>query len=532
MPPADISLSHCSTNPTALDGRFETLALVLGDQLNASHSWFAEIDPKRLIVLMEVRQETDYVRHHQQKILAFFAAMRAFATALAKVGHQVLYLRLDSDHNKHCLSSNLTLLSQTLQVQHICLQQADEYRVDQQLQQFASASTVPVSWYDSEHFLTERDSLQRWFPQAKSYLMEYFYRRVRKQTGYLMDADGKPLGGQWNFDKANRNKLPKAISIPAPLLFSNDLRELQQLLQQQQVEHIGTVDAGQFLWPINRAQARQLLAFFVAELLPHFGRYQDAMTSRGWSLYHARLSFSLNSKILSPREVVEAAIKAWQQHPERIDMAQIEGFVRQIIGWREFVRAMYWQHMPNYRSMNYFGQQRPLPEFYWHGNTHMRCLQHSIQQSLQYAYAHHIQRLMITGNFALLAGVHPDAVDDWYLGIYIDALEWVELPNTRGMSQFADGGLLATKPYISSGAYINKMSDYCGSCHYDVQQKTGPQACPFNSLYWHFIDQHFERLQHNPRMALITKQWQQRSDADRDSLLAQARDYLARLDQL
>jgi deoxyribodipyrimidine photolyase-related protein len=532
MQHADISLANCATAPTHFKRQFETLALVLGDQLNASHSWFSEVDDQRLIVLMEVRQETDYVRHHQQKILAFFAAMRAFATALAKVGHQVLYLRLDSEHNKHCLTSNLAALSQTFQVQQICLQQADEYRVDQQLQQFAANSAIAVSWHDSEHFLTERDSLQRWFPQAKNYLMEYFYRRVRKQTGYLMGADKQPLGGQWNFDKANRNKLPKQLNIPTPLLFSNDLTELARLLKTQQVDHFGKVDAAQFLWPINRAQARQLLSFFVSELLPNFGRYQDAMTVRGWSLYHARLSFSLNSKILSPREVVEAAISAWQQHPERIDLAQIEGFVRQIIGWREFVRAMYWHHMPSYRSLNYFDHQRPLPAFYWHGNTNMRCMAHSIQQSLDYAYAHHIQRLMVTGNFALLAGVHPDAVDAWYLGIYIDALEWVELPNTRGMSQFADGGLLASKPYISSGAYINKMSDYCVSCYYDVQQKTGPRACPFNSLYWHFIDQHFERLKHNPRMALITKQWQQRSDAERDSLLQQARDYLARLDQL
>lgn len=532
MQHADISLTHCATGPDQLPQQFNTLALVLGDQLNASHSWFENVDPNRLIVLMEVRQETDYVRHHQQKILAFFGAMRAFATALAKVGHAVLYLCLDSEHNKHCLSTNLDWLSTLFNIQQIDLQQADEYRVDQQLQQFAASSDIIVNWFDSEHFLTERDTLQRWFPTAKSFLMEYFYRRVRKQTGYLMAADGQPVGGQWNFDKSNRNKLPKQIVIPAPLLFSNDLTELAALLDKHQVDHFGAADAARFLWPIDRNQARQLLHFFVTELLPHFGRYQDAMTERGWSLYHARLSFSLNSKMISPHEVVETAIKAWQQHPERIDLAQIEGFVRQIIGWREFVRAMYWHHMPNYRTLNYFDHQRPLPDFYWHGNTKMRCLQHSITQSLNYAYAHHIQRLMVTGNFALLAGVHPDAVDAWYLGVYIDALEWVELPNTRGMSQFADGGLLATKPYISSGAYINKMSDYCGSCYYDVQQKTGPKACPFNSLYWHFIDQHFERLKHNPRMALITKQWQQRSDADRHSLLQQARDYLSRLDQL
>lgn len=532
MQHADISLAHCATELNQLSGPFDSLALVLGDQLNASHSWFTTVNTKRLLVLMEVRQETDYVRHHQQKILAFFAAMRAFATALAKVGHQVLYLSLDNPQNQHCFSSNLTLLSKAFAIEQIDLQQADEFRVDQQLQQFAASSEIPVHWHDSEHFFTERDSLHRWFPTAKSFLMENFYRRVRKQTGYLMDIDGRPMGGQWNYDKANRNKLPKQINIPAPLLFSNDLTSLAKLLSQQQVDSFGAVDAERFLWPINRSQARQLLAFFVSDLLPNFGRFQDAMSDRSWSLYHARLSFSLNSKILSPKEVVEAALTAWQQHPERIDLAQIEGFVRQIIGWREFVRAMYWHHMPNYRTLNYFDHQRELPDFYWHAKTKMHCMHCSIQQSLDYAYAHHIQRLMVTGNFALLVGVHPDAVDAWYLGIYIDALEWVELPNTRGMSQFADGGLLATKPYIASGAYIQKMSDYCASCHYDVKQKTGPKACPFNSLYWHFIDQHFERLQRNPRMALITKQWQHRSQADRDSLLIQARDYLSRLNQL
>tara|TARA_Y100001963_G_scaffold149879_1_gene230093 strand:- start:13 stop:774 length:762 start_codon:yes stop_codon:yes gene_type:complete len=253
------------------------------------------------------------------------------------------------------------------------------------------------------------------------------------------------------------------------------------------------------------------------------------MVTGQWSLYHSRLSFALNTKMLAPKQVVDAAIQAWQNNPKAISLNQIEGFIRQIIGWREFVRAIYWQFMPNYGERNHFNHKRHLPDFYWNGETQMNCLEKSIRQSLDYAYAHHIQRLMITGNFALLAGCDPDAVDAWYLGIYIDAIEWVELPNTRGMSQYADGGILATKPYVSSGSYIHKMSDYCTDCHYDVKRKTGEGACPFNLLYWHFIDRHFEQLQGNGRMGLILKQWEKRSKEDKKQITQEAEEFLASL---
>lgn len=508
------------------------LSLIMGDQLHAGHSWFKATQDDRLFVLMEIRQETDYVVHHRQKVLAFFCAMRHFADALVQAGHRVLYLKLDAADNTQNLTQNLDWILEHTKANEVNIQQADEYRVDQQLQNWAEAIDCTVHWHDSEHFFTQRDVLDRWFSGKSNTIMEHFYRRIRKETGYLMTADGQPEGRQWNYDKDNREKLPRECEIPQPLCFANDVSAIDRMLTRCDVKTMGNADPKRLIWPVTRSQARELLNFFVTHLLVHFGRYQDAMTPEGWALYHARVSFALNAKMITPREVVDKAVEYWRQHQDRVTLAQIEGFVRQVIGWREYVRAIYWQRMPDYESLNHFDHDRDLPDFYWTAETKMACLQYSIRQSLDYAYAHHIQRLMVTGNFALLIGTHPDAVDHWYLGIYIDALQWVELPNTRGMSQYADGGVLATKPYISSGSYIHKMSHYCGDCHYDVQRKVGEKACPFNSLYWHFIDRHFEELRRNPRMALITKQWEKRADADKAALIEQAEHYLQTLDAL
>lgn len=514
------------------DQPISSVALIMGDQLHAGHSWYKSNDNERLFVLMEMRQETDYVVHHRQKILAFFAAMRHFADALTAAGRRVLYLQLDAPDNTQSLTENLSWIVEQTKAQDVHLQQPDEYRVDQQLQQWAETANCKVHWHDSEHFLTQRDVLDRWFSGKSNTIMEHFYRRMRKETGYLMTADGKPEGGKWNYDKENREKLPRDHDIPQPLCFANDVSAIDTMLERCEVKTMGHAEPRQLIWPVTRSQARELLSFFIENMLIHFGRYQDAMTTEGWSLYHARVSFALNTKMITPREVVDKAVEYWRSHQDTVTLAQIEGFVRQIIGWREYVRAIYWQRMPAYESVNHFNHNRELPDFYWTAKTKMACLQHSINQSLDYAYAHHIQRLMVTGNFALLIGAHPDFVDRWYLGIYIDALQWVELPNTRGMSQFADGGVLATKPYISSGSYIHKMSHYCNDCHYEVQRKIGEKACPFNSLYWHFIDRHFDELSRNPRMALITKQWEKRADADKAELIQQADHYLESLDEL
>lgn len=522
---------------------FREVRLILGDQLNPAHSWFKEADSAHVLyIFFEMRQETDYVVHHRQKILAFFAAMRAFADALSS-RHDVLYMRLDSEENQHDLQANILRILKHVDARKFSYQEPDEFRLDAQLSNLKLDINVAVACVSSEHFFTQRDDLTRYFPtlnpratgaslaENQTLLMETFYRQIRKETGYLI-VEGKPEGGKWNFDQDNRKKLPDKQELSPPLLFANNVQDIEDMLSKAEIKTLGTADSTALLWPINRRQSRQLLQHFVDKALPYFGLYQDAMSERCWSLFHSRLSFSLNTKMLHPREVIEAAISAYRERPQDISIAQIEGFTRQILGWREYIRMIYWQFMPDYKNLNYFHHHRNLPSFFWTGQTKMRCLQHSIQQSLDYAYAHHIQRLMVTGNFALLAGIDPDQVDAWYLGIYIDAIEWVELPNTRGMSQFADGGLLASKPYVSSGNYIQKMGHYCSSCEYDVKQKIGSHSCPMNTLYWHFIDRNLDRFDRNHRMRMIVNQWKNRSDSEREAILSQANTWLINLENL
>ncbi|MEZ4740314.1 MAG: cryptochrome/photolyase family protein [Flavobacteriales bacterium] len=458
-----------------------TVRLLLGDQLNATHSWYGHVDPGVLYVLMEVRQETDYVAHHVQKVLSFFAAMRRFAESVRAQGHRVLYIRLDDPRNTQDLPGNLQWILKTCGANTFGYQLPDELRLDDQLKTFAQRCGCDTEVADTEHFLTERNELATLFAGKKQFLMERFYRVMRERTGLLMDGSN-PAGGQWNYDHDNRGRPPKDHVPPAPLLFDHDVRELHDMLLNAGVATIGTVDAAHLTWPLDRAESLELLSYFCAHLLPAFGTYQDALMPGQWAMYHARLSFSMNVKLLSPLEVCERVEAAWRADPERISLSQAEGFIRQVIGWREYMRGIYWAKMPQFATLNFFGHDRPLPAWFWTGRTRMACLREAITGSLQNAYAHHIQRLMVTGNFALLAGVHPDEVDAWYLGIYIDAIEWVEIASTRGMSQFADGGIVGTKPYVSNSAYLNKMGHHCGTCFYDVKQRTGPKACPFNAL--------------------------------------------------
>lgn len=508
---------------------FREVRLILGDQLNAKHSWFNRND-NVLYVMFEMQQETNYVRHHKQKVLAFFAAMRAFSKALATRA-DVLYFQLDGAENLQSLTENLNVIFEHCKPKKFSYQEPDEYRLMQQLETLTLPDTLAIECCSTEHFLISRQAVDDYLPANKAPLMETFYRRVRKETGYLMAGD-KPTGGKWNYDHDNRNKLPDKVSVPKPLHFANDATDIATMLDAAKIKTMGSATPKQLDWPISRQQSLQLLEAFMLERLPYFGQYQDAMSRRCYLLFHSRLSFSLNTKMISPKEVVEAALSAYEKNPTLISLAQVEGFIRQIIGWREFVRLIYWREMPSYKTLNHFEHDNPLPEFYWNADTKMNCVQHAVSQSLETAYAHHIQRLMITGNFGLLAGVHPDAMDEWYLGIYIDAIEWVELPNTRGMSQFADGGLLATKPYISSGNYINKMSSYCKDCYYKVSAKTGPRSCPFNSLYWHFLDKHNGKLANNPRMGMMYRQWEKQDTAAQEAILAQAKYYLANVDSL
>ena len=509
----------------------KTLRLILGDQLNTNHSWFKTIDDTVNYVMMEVRTETDYAQHHIQKVVGFFSAMRSFAAELQSKKHKVIYIHLNDKNNLQSFEKNLdALLNQGNYTQFEYLL-PDEYRLDVLLKNYCNQLLIPYSVYDTEHFFSKREELGNFFEGKKMFLMESFYRAMRKKHNVLMEGD-KPATGQWNYDGENRKKLPKNHKPTPPLVFNNDVSKIVAEIKDTDISTIGSIDAANFVWPINREQSLALLDFFVAEFLPLFGSYQDAMTPNEWSLYHSRISFSMNVKMISPKEVIDRAIQEWENRKDEIEYNQLEGFVRQIIGWREYMRGIYWLKMPEYASLNFFNNTEKLPDWFWTGKTKMNCLKDAITQSLEYAYAHHIQRLMITGNFALLAGVHPDEVDAWYLGIYIDAIEWVEITNTRGMSQFADGGIVGTKPYVSSASYIDKMSHYCGSCFYKKALKTGEKACPFNSLYWNFYDKHEDKLSKNPRIGMMYNVWRKMKPEDKSALLEQADYYLKNINEL
>lgn len=505
----------------------KTLRLILGDQLNIGHSWFENPGKDIVYCIFEIQQETIYVKHHIQKVLAFFLSMRNFAEALSSAGHHVIYQDLNHNDFTVPLEDRIDKLINELDIEQFEYQEPDEWRLDQQLISYCKTLSIPAKAVSTEHFYTDRHELQEFFGE-KTYVMEPFYRAMRKKHNVLM-ADGQPVTGQWNYDQNNRNKIPKEQLIPEPLLFSRDISELHQSIKDHGLKTIGEVQNERLHWPVQRKEALKLLDYFLENLLEKFGTYQDAMTTDSWSLFHSRLSFALNIKLISPREVVDAVANAFSRRQE-ITISQAEGFIRQILGWREYMRGIYWAKMPDFAQMNELDHQNPLPKFYWTADTKMNCIKHAVSQTMEHAYAHHIQRLMVTGNFALLAGTHPDEVDEWYMGVYVDAIQWVEITNTRGMSQFADGGIVGTKPYVSSGSYINKMSHYCKNCHYQVKEKTGDKACPFNSLYWAFLDRHEEQLSSNPRMSLMYSVWNKM--IDKSKILAQAETYLNNIDDL
>ncbi|MCW1953860.1 MAG: cryptochrome/photolyase family protein [Flavobacteriia bacterium] len=481
----------------------KTLRLILGDQLNTNHSWFNTPDENHVYFMAEMRQETDYVTHHIQKIVGFFAAMRSFSETLVAQGHKVVYLNLDHPDNTQDLETNLLMQINKHGIRHFEYLEPDEFRLEAQLKNICTSLDITSNCQDTEHFYTTKKELAFFFKGKKQMIMESFYRSMRKKHQVLMVAD-KPEGDKWNFDQDNRKKWKGTPSIPPIADCINEVGHLVQLLKKEGVNSIGNLQEHTLHWPINLEQAETVLDYFCNHLLENFGNYQDAMHSEQHFLFHSRLSFALNTKIISPKRVIDKAIDTYRnQQTDRISMNQLEGFIRQILGWREYMRGIYWKEMPAYKSLNTLENQQPLPDFYWTADTKMNCMHHAIKQSLDHAYAHHIQRLMVTGNYALLTQSHPDQVDLWYLGIYIDAIEWVELPNTRGMSQWADGGIVATKPYVSSGNYIQKMSNYCEGCHYNHKKKTGADACPFNSLYWNFLSEKEAHFSKNNRMAMM-----------------------------
>ncbi len=499
------------------------LVLVLGDQLSEELIALRKADKASDVVVMaEVAAETDYAPHHPKKIALIFAAMRKFAARLREEGWQVCYRKLDDTENAGSIPGELLRRAEETGFDKVLATEPGEWRLIEALRD----TPLDVTLLEDDRFLASHAEFQGWAKGRKALRMEYFYREMRRKTGLLMDG-GKPEGGEWNYDSENRKPPPDGISHGGPMNFTPDetVEEVLDLVEARFAKNFGTLRP--FSFATDRGQARRALAHFIRHALPDFGAYQDAMLDGHRFLNHALLSPYINLGLLSPLEVCEAAAEAYRKGDAPLN--SVEGFIRQIIGWREYVRGIYFLEGPDYPRRNRLNQQRKLPPLYWGAETRMRCLSKAVEQTAAEAYAHHIQRLMVTGNFALIAGVDPAEVHEWYLSVYADAYEWVEAPNTVGMSQFADGGVIASKPYVSSGAYIDRMSDYCKHCAYDVKQKTGDGACPFNLLYWHFLMRHRERFENNPRMGNMYRTWDRMDEAKRETVLDEAEDFLKRL---
>lgn len=506
------------------------LRLILGDQLNPLHSWFKNVDDEIIYVLMEIKQETDYVLHHAQKIIAIFAAMRDFKKSLLRKNHQVFYIKISDKSNQQSFELNLQNLISKNHIQKFEYQEPDEVRLDIELKKFCNQINISSQVYSTEHFYTQRFEVRDLFKDKKQWLMETFYRFMRRKYQVLMTGNNEPIGSKWNFDHENRKAWKGEPNTFKDSRLIHDHSEIWNELNECQIKTFGHNKAQESRWPINRNEALKQLSFFIKYLLIHFGDFQDAMHKDESRMFHSLISFSLNTKMLSPSEVVLAVEKSYLN--QEIPIQTAEGFIRQIIGWREFIRGYYWAHMPTLQDDNYFNHNLPVPSWFWNGKTKMNCLKYTITQSLDNAYAHHIQRLMIVGNFSLLAGINPKELHEWYLGIYIDAFEWVEMPNTLGMSQFADGGKLASKPYVSSANYINKMSNYCEGCHYSKSERLGERACPFNSLYWNFFMANTSKLEKNPRLAIVNKQIRDMDNKLIKDIKAQAKSHIQNIETL
>ncbi|MBK1634726.1 cryptochrome/photolyase family protein [Rhodovulum adriaticum] len=501
------------------------LVLVLGDQLSPGLSALRNADPARdTIVMAEVMAEASYVRHHPKKIAFTFAAMRKFAARLTADGWRVAYTRLDDPGNSHSIVGELLRRAGETGAQQVIATEPGEWRLIGALE----AAPIPVTQHPDDRFLCSHAEFDAWAEGRKSLRMEYFYRQIRRKTGLLMEGD-KPAGGKWNYDSENRKPAADDLFRQGPLQFDPDetVADVLDLVEARLPDRFGTLRP--FWFATDADQAEQALDHFMRHSLPSFGDYQDAMLAGDRFLYHAVISPYMNAGLLDPLGICRRAEAEY--HAGRAPLNAVEGFIRQIIGWREFVRGIYFREGPEYPRRNALGHDRPLPALYWGADTDMNCLSHAVAQTRDEAYAHHIQRLMVTGNFALLAGIDPTALHEWYLAVYADAYEWVEAPNTVGMSQFADGGVVGSKPYVSSGAYINRMSDYCRGCRYSVSKKTGDGACPFNLLYWHFLNRHRTRFEDNPRMGQMYRTWDRMDAARQAAVLEGAEAFLSRLDR-
>lgn len=500
-----------------------TLRLILGDQLSRDVAALDGLAAGDVVLMVEVAEETTYVPHHKQKIVFILSAMRHFAEDLRQEGIDVDYVRLDDPENSGSFTGEVKRALARHAVDRIVVTEPGEWRVRAMMEAWAGETGLPVEIREDDRFLCSRGRFARWADGRKGFRMEFFYREMRRETGLLMEED-KPAGGQWNYDAENRKALPKGARPPRRLRFTHDVvtREVMDLVASRFADHFGDLEP--FGWAVTRGDALAALDHFITEALPQFGDVQDAMKRGEPFLYHGLLSPYLNVGLLTAREVCVAAETAYRRGEAPLNAA--EGFIRQILGWREYVRGIYWHRMPGYAETNALGADRPLPWFYWSGETDLACMAEVVGETRRNAYAHHIQRLMVTGNFALLAGIRPSEVEAWYLAVYADAFDWVELPNVHGMVMFADGGLLASKPYAASGAYIDRMSDYCAGCAYDPKIKVGEGACPFNLLYWNFIDANAEALKGNPRMAMPYRTWEGMDGGRKAQILSEARAFL------
>lgn len=504
------------------------LILILGDQLSPALASLRQLHSGDTVLMAEVQAEAGYVRHHQHKIVLIFSAMRHFANSLRAQGVQVQYFKYE-DRIASLYEAVATTLSLQPQLTEVLLTEPAEYRLAQEIGQWQTQLEKTVTVLPDDRFIASTDMFRRWAHGRSQFRMEYFYREMRRYTGLLMNGT-EPEGGQWNFDQQNRQSCPDDLRLPAPAAMPVDAitAEVIALVQREFSQHIG--DAGSFSFAVTGKDARAVFLDFVAKHLPLFGRYQDAMLLDQPFLFHSISAMYLNIGLLDARWMCQKVELAYREG--KVPLNAAEGFIRQIIGWREYVRGLYWLLMPDYKTLNYFAAERPLPAFYWHGNTHMRCMQQAITHTRQHAYSHHIQRLMVTGNFALLAGLSVNEINDWYLSVYADAFEWVQLPNTSGMALFADGGVLASKPYAASGNYIQRMSNYCQHCKYQVKQVTGEGACPFNALYWDFLARNEDKLASNARMQLAYQQWRRKPAEAQQAIRDYAAELLIKLEKL
>ena len=505
------------------------LRLILADQLSDSLSALADVEADDTVLMCEVMEEATYVRHHPKKIAFLFAAMRHFAAELSDKGLQVRYVTLTDPDNTGSLTGEVERATADLGLRQMIVTEPGEYRVCQMMESWHAKLGLTVEMRPDDRFLCSIDRFTRWASGKKQMRMEYFYREMRKSYHILIEQDGSPTGGQWNYDKENRKPPAKGLASPTRIRHPQSaiLNEVLALVGTTFPDHFGTLEP--FHFAVTRAQALIELDDFITRILPHFGDYQDAMVQGEAFLNHSLLSSYINAGLLLPLEICRKAEAAYRNNHVPLNAA--EGFIRQILGWREYVRGIYWLHMPDYADLNFFDAKRPLPAFYWGANTAMACISEAVAHTREHAYSHHIQRLMVTGNFALIAGLDVKQVQDWYLSVYSDAYEWVEMPNTLGMALFGDGGLLGSKPYAASGKYIDKMSNYCAGCRYNPQEMTGETACPFNALYWDFFARNRNKLEANQRLPFVYTTWDKFSPDRQTGIKDQAASVFSRMAQ-